>query len=138
MFKVRGRKRSYQRKFLLLATGIFHVPPDINGVNACLGHSMFFCKDCDGVRVRGKRIAIYGANDEAVEYALGMLLYSSDVAIVTDGRPTRWNKSSARSVREYQVPVYTDRIQLAVCQHSQIRSLKFSYESFQLCISGVP
>ena len=31
---------------------------------------MFFCKDCDGYRVREKRIAIFGANNEAVEYAL--------------------------------------------------------------------
>jgi alkyl hydroperoxide reductase subunit AhpF len=70
-FTLRGKKKSYRSRFLLLATGIFHIPPDINGVGACLGHSMFFCKDCDGVRVRNKRIAVYGANDEAAEYALG-------------------------------------------------------------------
>ena len=29
---------------LLIATGIFHIPPDIPGVPECLGHSMFFCK----------------------------------------------------------------------------------------------
>src|SRR4026209_1831299 len=76
VFTLGGRKRSYRAKSLLLATGIFHIPPDINGVRDCLGHSMFFCKDCDGTRVRGKKIAIYGANNEAVEYALGMLQYS--------------------------------------------------------------
>ena len=58
------------RNGLLLATGIFHLPPEIPGVRDCLGHSMFFCKDCDGFRVREKRIAICGANDEAVDYAL--------------------------------------------------------------------
>ena len=45
-------------------------------VRECLGHSMFFCKDCDGYRVRGKAIAVVGANNEAVEYTLGMLTYS--------------------------------------------------------------
>ena len=70
---------------MLLATGIFHLPPEIPGVKECLGHSMFFCKDCDGYRVRGKRIAIFGANNEAVEYALGMLHYSACVIVATNG-----------------------------------------------------
>lgn len=57
-FVLRGRNATYRAKRLLLATGIYHIPPDIPGVKECLGHSMFFCKDCDGYRVRGKRIAI--------------------------------------------------------------------------------
>ncbi len=126
VFKLRGRKRSYQAKSLLLATGIFHIPPDINGVRACLGHSMFFCKDCDGARVRGKRIAIYGANDEAAEYALAMLLYSPSVAVVTDGRAPQWSKACALWLREYQIPVYTQPIERATRNDCAIQSLKFS------------
>src|SRR5438067_8664483 len=71
IFILKGKKKSYRCQRLLLATGIFHRPPEIPGVNECLGHSMFFCKDCDGYRVRGKRIAIIGQNNETVEYALG-------------------------------------------------------------------
>jgi thioredoxin reductase (NADPH) len=111
---------------VVLATGIFHIPPDINGVRACLGHSMFFCKDCDGARVRGKRIAIYGANNEAVDYALGMLMYSSSIAIVTDGRTPQWSKGRARWIREYQIPVYPGHIKRAIRRRGQIQSLKFS------------
>ena len=125
-FTLRGKKKSYRSRFLLLATGIFHIPPDINGVGACLGHSMFFCKDCDGVRVRNKRIAVYVANDEAAEYALGMLLYSSHVAVVTDGRQTRWNKSHGHRLRKYQVPIYRQPIERAVHRGCWLQSLKFS------------
>jgi len=129
VFQLKGRKKSYHARFLLLATGILHIPPDINGVSACLGHSMFFCKDCDGMRVRGKRIAVYGNNDEAAEYALGMLMYSSHVAIVTDGRPVRWSKSHARWLWEYQVAVYRHPITQAVCEGCQVETLKFSDDS---------
>ena len=125
-FTLRGKKKSYRSRFLLLATGIFHIPPDINGVGACLGHSMFFCKDCDGVRVRNKRIAVYGANDEAAEYALGMLLYSSHVAVVTDGRQTRWNKSHGQRLLKCQVPIYRQPIERAVHRGCWLQSLKFS------------
>jgi len=126
VFHLRGRRRSYCAKYLLLATGIFHVPPDINGVRSCLGHSMFFCKDCDGVRVRDKRIAIYGTNNEAAEYALGMLLYSSHVAIVTDGHEPKWDKAHARWIREYRIPVYSQKIAKALCHGGEIQSLKFA------------
>jgi len=63
VFILQGKTKTYRTKRLLVATGIFHLPPEIPGVKQCLGHSMFFCKDCDGYRVRGKRIAIIGANN---------------------------------------------------------------------------
>src|SRR5580765_2093298 len=47
-FCLRGQKAVYHCERLLLATGIFHLPPELPGVAPCLGHSMFFCKDCDG------------------------------------------------------------------------------------------
>ncbi len=126
IFYVRCRRRSYRCQNLLLATGIFHIPPAINGVKACLGHSMFFCKDCDGMRVRGKRIAIYGANDEAAEYALAMGAYTGHVAIVTNQAALRWSKRHARRVRQYRIPVYTKRITRAVHRGCHLKSLQFA------------
>src|SRR3982750_1424302 len=38
-FTLKGRQ-TYRARRLLLATGIFHLPPDIPGVKQCLGHSM--------------------------------------------------------------------------------------------------
>lgn len=109
-FSVTGKKETHRARKVLLATGIFHIPPDIPGVKECLGHSMFFCKDCDGIRVCGKRIAIFGDNDEAVEYALGMLHYSASVFIVLHGRKPRWSAQHAEWVREYAVPVQAEPV----------------------------
>ncbi len=109
-FKLKGRKHSYRCERLLLATGIFHLPPDIPGVTPCLGHSMFFCKDCDGYRVQGKAVAVYGWTNEAVNYALGLLLYSPRVFIATDGRQPKWDQQHTRWLREYCVPVYARAI----------------------------
>ena len=67
------------------------------GVKECLGHSMFFCKDCDGYRVRGKRIAICGANNEAVEYALGHAALLACVMVATNGEATALERA-ARAV----------------------------------------
>jgi thioredoxin reductase (NADPH) len=125
-FHLTGERGNYQARRLLLATGIYHLPPEIPGVKECLGHSMFFCKDCDGYRVRGHRIAICGANDEAVEYALGMLLYSPCVVVATNGEKTTWDEEHAALLEEYEVPVETGRIIDVVHQRSKIEALTFA------------
>jgi thioredoxin reductase (NADPH) len=126
VFVLKGKKKTYRTKRLLLATGIFHLPPEIPGVKECLGHSMFFCKDCDGYRVRGKRIAIVGANNEAVEYALGMLHYSACVIVATNGKRPSWSKRHARWLTEYEIPVARQRIRDVDHQKRRIRALDFA------------
>jgi thioredoxin reductase (NADPH) len=124
-FQLRGNDATYACESLLLATGIFHIPPEIPGVRECLGHSMFFCKDCDGYRVRGKAIAVVGANNEAVEYALGMLTYSACVVVATNGEKMKWDDQHAKWLNEYEIPVYVEKI--ADCDHSkcQVRGVIF-------------
>src|SRR2546423_1570639 len=128
-FVLKGKKKTYRTKRLLLATAIFHLPPEIAGVKECLGHSMFFCKDCDGYRVRGKRIAIIGQNNEAVEYALDMLHYSACVIVATNGKRPRWDKPHARWLAEYEIPVARKRIRDVDHRKRKIRALKFAGEA---------
>ena len=125
VFVLKGKKKTYRTKRLLLATGIFHLPPEIPGVKECLGHSMFFCKDCDGYRVREKRIAIIGSNNEAVEYALGMLHYSACVIVATNGKRPSWDKRHARWLAEYEIPVERKRIRDVDHRKRKIRALDF-------------
>jgi thioredoxin reductase (NADPH) len=124
-FRLRGEKGNYTCRCLLLATGIFHVPPDIPGVKPCLGHSMFFCKDCDGYRVQRRRIAIYGWTNEAVEYALAMLMYSRHVAILTDGHKPRWSRKHQVWINRHNIPVYRRTIRDVRHACGQVQSLVF-------------
>ena len=125
VFILKGKRKTYRAKRLLLATGIFHLPPEIPGVKECLGHSMFFCKDCDGYRVREKRIAIIGSNNEAVEYALGMLHYSACVLVATNGKRPAWDKRHARWLVEYEIPIRRERIRDVDHRKRKIRALHF-------------
>lgn len=124
-FSLSGRHGRYGCRRVLIATGIFHIPPDIPGVTPCLGHSMFFCKDCDGFRLQGKNIAIYGWSEETAEYALGLLVYSPCVFIVTDGREPKWSRQWARWLHEYRVPIYAQAITDVQRRGGQLRALEF-------------
>jgi thioredoxin reductase (NADPH) len=126
LFVLRGKKQEYRANRVLLATGIYHIPPDIPGVKECLGHSMFFCKDCDGFRVRGKRIAIVGASNEAVEYALGMLYYSPCVIITPNGERVCWDEEHGQRLREYDIPVHPGKIEDVKHRGRKIRALVFA------------
>jgi thioredoxin reductase (NADPH) len=128
-FYLRGEKYNYVCSRLLLATGIFHIPPAIPGVKPCLGHSMFFCKDCDGYRIQNRRIAIYGWTNESVEYALAMLAYSKRVTIVTDGHKPRWNRRHQAWLRRHAIPVYRKMICDVRHHHRQIQALVFNDET---------
>lgn len=122
LFRAQGKQGEYEARRVLLATGIYHLPPDIPGVSECLGHSMFFCKDCDGVRCDGKRIGILGWNDEAVEYALGMLLHSPCVFVFLNGHEPQWDAQHAQWLTEYEIPVYREKV---IDVHHLCRSVKW-------------
>jgi thioredoxin reductase (NADPH) len=128
-FQLRGKAETYHVKKVILATGIFHIPPEIEGVTECLGRSMYFCKDCDGFRVQGKAIGVYGWNDEAVEYALGMLAYTPTVAIFTNGRAREWSDRHEKWISEYHLPVYAGKIARLKRTEFQIRSLVLEDET---------
>lgn len=123
-FDLRGNE-SYRASRVLLATGIYHIPPDIPGVKDCLGHSMFFCKDCDGLRVRGKRVVVFGNNNETVEYALGMLHYTACVMIVLHGKKPAWDQQHQGWIKSYEIPVF-ERTIVEVCHEGcELQALSF-------------
>ncbi len=123
---LRGKKQDYHAKRVLLATGVLHIPPDIPHVNECLGHSMFFCKDCDGYRNLEKQIAIVGNNNDAVEYALGMLCYASCVLIATNGKKASWDQQHDGWISEYKIPVYGMRIAQVEQEKGFLKSITFA------------
>jgi thioredoxin reductase (NADPH) len=110
-FLLQGQRDRYTAQLVLLATGMTHLPPKIPEVRECLGRSLFFCKDCDGYRVQGGRIGIIGRNNEAVKYAVGMLIYSPTVIVATNGEKTIWDPRHADLLEEYRIPQFR-KIQL--------------------------
>jgi thioredoxin reductase (NADPH) len=109
-FRLRGREKEYRCRKLLLATGVYHLPPKIPEADPCIGKSMFFCKDCDGYRIQEKRVAVLGANEMAVRYALGLLTYTNHVTLLTNGEKISWSPEQASRLREFCLPVIESKI----------------------------
>jgi thioredoxin reductase (NADPH) len=124
-FLLQGRTQAYRARRVLLATGLTHVLPDIPGAGECLGKSVFFCKDCDGYRVQGRRIVIVGSREEAARYALAMLAFSPSVQIATHGERPGWAAPWEDRLAEYGVPVTCERIAALQHEGGAVRLVRF-------------
>ena len=122
-FQVIAKKTSFNSRRLLLATGVYHLPPKIPCVNECVGKSMFFCKDCDGYRVQNKRVIIAGHNNTAVEYALGITIFTECVTLLTNGEVPNWDATHDKWLHEYDVPTHIARITEVEHEGGHMRSV---------------
>lgn len=86
-WEVRAAMATHPARALVLATGIRDNLPSIPGVTPFWGRSVVTCPYCDGWERRGQPLAVYGADPGAVESAAGLLTWSRDIALLTDGRP---------------------------------------------------
>jgi thioredoxin reductase (NADPH) len=78
--------------------------------------------------VRGKRIAVCGANNDAVEYALGLLHYSPCVIVATNGEKIEWDERHAAWLAEYEIPVEIERIVDVKHRRRKILALAFGQD----------
>ncbi len=77
----------YEARTLLLCTGVVDDVPVIEGIERYYGRTVHHCPYCDGWEHRDQPIAVYGCGDTAARYALGMLVWTRDIVLCTDGFP---------------------------------------------------
>jgi thioredoxin reductase len=78
-------KRSYAKaKYLILATGVEHIKPDIQNFEEFDGNGAWHCPHCDGFESTDKKLAIIASdnkNNEALKYAKIFLGWTKDVTL---------------------------------------------------------
>jgi thioredoxin reductase len=85
-FDVRTHDGStYGAQRVLLATGVYDALPAIDGLREAWGHTAFVCPYCDGWEMRGKRIAVVGKGNKAVELAQELRQWTRDIIVCTQG-----------------------------------------------------
>ena len=67
---------------LILATGVVGHFPEFPGRDACVGRSLFWCIHCEGYESIGRAVGVVGFDEEAVQTALDLLVFTDRVTIV--------------------------------------------------------
>lgn len=94
---------------LLLATGVVDEVPEIEGLAALYGSSVFHCPYCDGWEFRDQPLAVYGRGENVAGLALELTLWSRDLVICTDG-PSQLSEADLQRLARYNIPVREAKI----------------------------
>lgn len=94
---------------LLLATGVVDDLPEIEGLAALYGRSVFHCPYCDGWEMRDQPLAVYGRGENGAGLALELTLWSRDLVLCTDG-PTGLSREEDGRLERHKIGVREDRI----------------------------
>jgi thioredoxin reductase len=94
---------------LLLATGVLDELPSIPGLLELYGSSVHHCPYCDAWEWRDQAIAIYGRGEAGSGLALALTVWTSDIALCTDG-PARLGKRVLQRLIRQGIEVYEKKI----------------------------
>jgi thioredoxin reductase (NADPH) len=80
---------------VILATGVFGHFPEFPGRDQCVGRSLFWCLHCEGYESIGRAVGVVGHDEDAVQTALDLLVFTDRISIVA-GRPEGFSVSASR------------------------------------------
>ena len=94
---------------LLLATGVRDTLPEIEGLPAFYGRSVFHCPYCDGWEMRDQPLVAYGRGENGLGLALEVSFWSRDLVLCTDG-PSELSRADLERLAERKIAVREDKI----------------------------
>lgn len=94
---------------LLLATGVVDDLPQLDGLQAFYGTSVFHCPYCDGWEMRDQQLAVYGRGENGAGLALELTLWSRHLVLCTDG-PSELTKKEVERLRRHNIAVREEKI----------------------------
>jgi len=81
-FKIIAGGVSYLAKSIIIATGAETKWLDAPGLSKLIGRGVSSCAPCDGPFFKGKKVAVVGGGDSAMEEALALTRYATEVTII--------------------------------------------------------
>lgn len=73
---------SYEARAIIVATGSMGRAATVPGEERLLGKGVSYCATCDGAFFRGQPVAVVGNNDEALEEALFLTKFATEVHLL--------------------------------------------------------
>jgi thioredoxin reductase len=114
---------------LLLATGLVDKFPQIENFRQFYGSTVHNCPYCDGWECRNQPIAVIGGNQDSVDLAIELLLWSKDLVLCTNG-PLTCNRKTIKTIRRLDIRVTKTPISRLVGDGDKLEGIQFTDGNF--------
>lgn len=81
-FEIVADGKTYLAKSIIIATGARTIWLDAPGIKELVGRGVSSCAPCDAPFFKGKNVAVVGGGDSAMEEAITLTKYASEVTII--------------------------------------------------------
>lgn len=116
----------YEAKTIILATGAVARQLGVEGESDFIGRGVSTCATCDGFFFDGKKVVIVGGGDTAVEDALFMRRYASEVTMLVRGDSLR---STGPEAREAYLLAEDENVPFTIRWNTSVTAIENNGES---------
>jgi thioredoxin reductase len=97
----------HRSRRLLFATGLRDIIPEIPGLEACYGTSIWHCADCDGPSVQGQRVGVIGWGRQIAAFCMQLLTWTERLTLLTHGHEPDLPTRARDALTRFDIPVRT-------------------------------
>ena len=90
--------RAHRRADVADREGLVDELPQIENFRQFYGSTVHNCPYCDGWECRGQPIAVIGCNQESLDLAIELLLWSKDLVLCTNG-PLKLERKAVETIK---------------------------------------
>lgn len=118
-------EQEYSARAVIIATGASPRPLEVPGEEALKGRGVSYCATCDGAFFRGKKVAVVGGGDSAVEEALFLTRFADQVTIIHRRDRLRAAQVLQQRAREHpKITFYWNTVVEAVLGSDKVEALR--------------
>jgi thioredoxin reductase (NADPH) len=100
-FTVRTYSETYETRSVIISTGVTSRKLGVPGERELTGRGVSYCATCDGFFYKDKVIGVVGGGDAAVDEALFLTRYASELHLIHRRNRLRANPTSIRRLTEH-------------------------------------
>ena len=127
--KVVCEEETYETRCLVLATGAHHRTLNVSGEERLRGAGVSYCATCDGAFFRGKKTAVIGGGDSALEDALFLSRMCEKVYVIHRRDKLRGAKQLQKRLLEAKNVEFVWNSEIAAIEgDDQVQALKIKSE----------
>jgi len=140
-FIVKTDSGVYEAKTIIIATGGKHKEIGIPGEREFTGRGVSYCATCDGNFFKGKKVAVIGGGNTAVEEAIYLKEIGCDVTLVHRRDELRADKAYQNELFSRKIPVIWNSIPVRIEGNGLVERLvlynRIKKEEFSIDVSAV-